>query len=48
LPFEALKLIEQNMEALKSSASKIIDMIASDLAEKALRKFVDIDSDDLK
>ena len=47
-PFEALKLIEQNMEALKTSASKLIDMIASNYGEQFVSKFVDIDSDDLK
>jgi len=47
-PIEALKLIEQNMEALKTSASKLIDMIASNYAEQFVSKFVDIDSDDLK
>ena len=47
-PIEALKLIEQNMEALKTSASKLIDMIASNYAEKIVSKFVEINSDDLK
>ena len=47
-PIEALKLIEQNMEALKTSASKLIDMIASNFAEKIVSKFVEINSDDLK
>ena len=47
-PIEALKLIEQNMEALKTSASKLIDMIASNYAEQFVSKFVEINSDDLK
>jgi|GEM_PF-4265939 len=47
-PTEALKLIGHNIEALKTSASKLIDMIASNYAEQFVSKFVDIDSDDLK